>query len=134
MCAQITNRAKLQRRALSRAIRGWREVTGMSGFELSKKAGWSSAKMSMMQNAACPIFADDVLVLAMILGIDEAARRLAYNSANRAHRPTAWDYENPGAPLLDWTLDELEAEAAEIRIVATETLPPLFRAQAYAEA
>lgn len=134
MCAQITNLANLQRRALSRAIRGWRKASGMSGVELSTKAGWSSAKMSMMQNAACPIFADDILVLAMLLGIDEATRRRAYNSANRARRPTAWDYENPGAPRLGWTLDDLEAESAEIRVVATETLPPLVRTRAYAEA
>lgn len=118
MCAQISNRANLQRRALGRAINGWREASGMSGFELAKKAGWSSAKMSMMQNAACPIFADDVLVLAMVLDIDEATRRLAYNSANRAQRSATWDHENPGMPHFGWTLDELEAEAAPLNVHA----------------
>lgn len=134
MCAHVVNRANLQRQALSRVIRGWREDSGLSGSELSRKAGWSSAKMSMMQNAACPIFADDVLVLAMILGIDEATRRLAYNSADRAHRSADWDRESPGAPRFGWTLDEVEAEAGELRVVAGEILPPLFRTQGYAEA
>lgn len=48
----------------------------------------------------------------------------------RARSPQGWD----GRPCLEWSLDVLEAEAIELRVVAGELLPPLLQNQAYAGA
>ncbi len=98
----------------------------MTNTALAAAGGWSTAKMSMILNAVSPISEADLLVLAMILKADPVQRELAFNSVQRARRPREWD----GRPCLDWGLDELEAEAIELRVVAGEQLPPLLRSQA----
>lgn len=66
----------------------------------------------------------------MIVKPDPVRRELAYNSVQRARSPQGWD----GRPCLEWSVDELEAEAIELRIVAGELFPPLLQHQAYAGA
>lgn len=114
MCAL---KATLLQRALGRALIAWRERSGLSGAETARKAGWSTAKMSMMQNAACPVFEVDVATLALILQIDPAQRELACRTAQRARDPMIWDRVTGGElPCLDWSYAEVEAEAGEVRI------------------
>lgn len=99
----------------------------MTNTALAAAGGWSAAKMSMILNAVSPISEADLLTLAMILRADPVQRELAHNSLQRARRPQEWD----GRPCLDWGLDELEAEAIELRMVAGELVPPLLQTQAY---
>ncbi len=127
MCAFLNYRANLDRRAVSRALQAWRREADMTNTALAAAGGWSAAKMSMILNAVSPIFEADLLTLAMILRTDPVQRELAYNSVQRARSPREWD----DRPCLGWGLDELEAEAIELRIVAGELLPPLLRTQAY---
>lgn len=131
MCAFPNYQANLDRRAVSRALQAWRrEADDMTNTALAAAGGWSAAKMSMILNAVSPISEADLLTLAMILKADPAQRELAYNSLQRARNPREWD----ARPCLDWGLDELEAEAIELRMVAGELLPPLLQSQAYAGA
>lgn len=124
-------RANLDRRAVSRAIEAWRrEADDMTVTALAAAAGWSIAKMSFLLNAVTAISEADLLTLALILKATPADRELAHSTLLRAKRPEAWD----GRPCLGWGLDELEAEAHELRIVAGELLPPLLRTQVYAGA
>lgn len=106
------------------------EANDMTNAALAAAGGWSAAKMSMILNAVSPISEADLVTLAMILKADPVQRELAYNSLRRAHSPRGWD----GRPCLGWELDELEAEAIELRMVAGELLPPLLRTQAYSGA
>jgi hypothetical protein len=128
MCAFPNYQANLDRRAVSRALQAWRRAADdMTNAALAAAGGWSGAKMSMILNAVSPISEADLLTLAMILKADPVQRELAYNSVQRARSPREWD----GRPCLGWGLDELEAEAIELRMVAGELLPPLLRTQAY---
>lgn len=127
MCAFPNYQANLDRRAVSRALEAWRGETDLTSTALAAAGGWSAAKMSMILNAVSPISEADLLTLAMILKADPVQRELAYNSVQRSRQPQNWD----GRPCLGWGLDELEAEAIELRIVAGELLPPLLRTQAY---
>lgn len=130
MCAFPNYHANLDRRAVSRALQAWRREADMTSTALAAAGGWSAAKMSMLLNAVSPISEADLLTLAMILQADPAQRELAYNTVQRARTPREWN----GRPCLGWELDELEAEAIELRIVAGELLPPLLQTQAYAGA
>ncbi|MET8763031.1 DUF5753 domain-containing protein [Lentzea sp. NPDC004782] len=131
MSAFPNYQANLDRRAVSRALQAWRrDADCMSNAALAAAGGWSAAKMSMILNAVSPISEADLLTLAMILKAEPRQRELAYNSLQRARSPRKWD----GGPCLGWGLDELEAEAIELRVVAGELLPALLQSQAYAGA
>lgn len=128
MCAFPHYQANLDRRAVSRVLQTWRrEADDMTNTALAAAGGWSTAKMSMILNAVSPISEADLLTLAMILKANPAQRELAYNSLQRARSPREWD----GRPCLNWGLDELEAEAIGLRLVAGELLPGLLQSQAY---
>lgn len=129
------NKANLHLRALGRTLRKWRDDSGKSGESVAKAMGWSGAKLSMMHNAASPIFELDVLTLALHYGVDAHERVRACHTAQRAADPKAWA-QSPKAdlPCLTWTLAELEAEAATIQVVAGEVVPELLRTPAYGSA
>lgn len=72
----------------------------------------------------------DLLTVGLILKATPAERELTHSTLLRSRRPQAWD----GRPCLASNVDELEAEASELRIVAGELLPPLVQTQMYAGA
>lgn len=126
MGKKLSYRSNLHRRALSRVVQRWQEAAELSGGELADRAGWSGAKMSLLLNAHQSMSEADFLTLAMILKADPVLRDRGLCSV-RASVGQA----DAGQNGLKWTLADLEAEAQELRIYASETVPPLLRTSAY---
>ncbi|WP_177220961.1 helix-turn-helix domain-containing protein [Lentzea xinjiangensis] len=119
---------------MSRALAAWREESGLSLKEASDAAKWSSAKTSMMQNAAVVISEYDVATLAIIYGVADERRASVFHGAQRARNPQAFD-RLPGAPpCVGWDYGQLAAEASTLRIVAIDALPHVVRTPDYASA
>jgi hypothetical protein len=129
MAARLDYRANLHRRALSRVVQRWRDAAGLSGGELAIAAGWSAAKMSMLLNACQAMSEADFLTLAMLLKADPVLRDRGLHSVRDAS-----GQGEAGRKGLKWTVADIEAEAAELYVLAGDLVPPLLRTQAYDEA
>ncbi|WP_329787283.1 DUF5753 domain-containing protein [Lentzea sp. DG1S-22] len=128
-------KSSLQNRAVARAVALWRQESGLSLSEVSKRVHWSSAKTSIMQNGLTPITDADVMALALAHGIDDGRREPVFWGAQRARDPLRFDLLTGGTvPCVEWTYDEVESEANYVRVVALDVLPPLVRTPEYSGA
>jgi hypothetical protein len=125
-------KSNLQNRAVGRALALWREESGLSLVEAGKRARWSSAKTSMMQNALVPIIDADVVALALAYGISSERRKSVVLGAQRARDPLKFDLlTGHASSCVGWTYAEVEAEASYVQVVALDVLPPVVRTSEY---
>jgi len=85
--------------------------------------------MSMLLNACQAMSEADFLTLAMILKADPVLRDRGLHSVRNA----SGQYE-AGRKGLKWTLADVEADAAELCVLAGDLVPPQLRTPAYDEA
>ncbi|KAA2264816.1 helix-turn-helix domain-containing protein [Solihabitans fulvus] len=125
-------RASLQLRAVGRELARWREDAGLTGAEVSRRGGFSQSKVSKLENAAQWIAPADVVALGLIYGTPKNERDAVTHAAMRAHDPRLWDAMGRELPCARWDYSDVEAEASEIRGLATDVLPPILRTPEYA--
>jgi len=122
-------------RRIARTLLHWRESRGINGADIAKKAGWSGAKQSRLENATQPIQPSQVVTLALLYGVPEAERDAVFNSCLSAQQEGWWDAihkEALVADLLDYV--EFESEATTVRTFKIDLVPGLLQTAGYAEA
>jgi transcriptional regulator with XRE-family HTH domain len=122
-------------RRVARTLLHWRESRGVNGADIAKKAGWSGAKQSRLENATQPIQPSQVVTLALLYGIPETERDAVFNSCLSAQQEGWWDEVSKEALLAD-LLDyvEFESEATAVRTFKIDLVPGLMQTAGYAEA
>ncbi|MQA07493.1 MAG: helix-turn-helix domain-containing protein [Pseudonocardiaceae bacterium] len=128
-------RPSVRLRRIARALREWRESTGLGSGEVAGKAGWSAAKQSRLENASQPITPADVMTLALLYDVPESARNDVFHAALHAQQQGWWDAVAKGALAADvLSYVELESEASSVRTFKIDLMPGLLQTAEYAEA
>jgi len=125
----------MRMRRVARTLLHWRESRGVNGADIAKKAGWSGAKQSRLENATQPIQPSQVVTLALLYGIPETERDAVFNSCLSAQQEGWWDEvrkEALVADLLDYV--EFESEATAVRTFKIDLVPGLMQTSGYAAA
>jgi transcriptional regulator with XRE-family HTH domain len=130
-----TFQATTLERAIARRLGEWREPTTMSLAEVSRKVGFSTAKLSKIENALQTVSADDLLTLALVYGVPQAERHSLYREAQRAEQQRAMMVLKQEL-LFDTTRDfiDLEFEASLVRTFKIDLLPGMFQTRSYIQA
>lgn len=133
MALQLVNgKASLEVRALSRTVLGWRTRRDWSLLELGARVGFSTAKLSHLCRAAQRMSPSEVVMVGAVCGASDDEVELCMRVAQRAVDPQMWDRINGDAwARLTWTPWDVLAEASELVIVATRTLPEFVRTGGY---
>jgi len=130
-----TFQATTLERAIARRLGEWREPTTLSLAEVSRKVGFSTAKLSKIENALQTISADDLLALALIYGVPQSERHALYREAQRAEQQRALMFLAKNV-VFDTARDciELEFEASLVRTFKVDLLPGMLQTRAYTHA
>lgn len=123
-------------RSVGRVLRRWRDTvvpTGLSLTEASAKAGFSNAKLSMIENAVQPLDPLDVMVLGHIYGVsnDDWKRQVRRAEHAAAKRIAASTSANSLALNATKDVDEAYLEAATLRVFGVDILPRCLHTPAY---
>lgn len=125
----------MRMRRVARTLLHWRESRGINAAEIAKKAGWSGAKQSRLENATQPIQPAQVVTLALLYGVPEAERDVVFNACLGAQQKGWWDAvgkEALVADLVDYV--EFESEATTVRTFKIDLVPGLMQTSGYATA
>jgi transcriptional regulator with XRE-family HTH domain len=125
----------MRMRRVARTLLHWRESRGVNAGEIAKKAGWSGAKQSRMENATQPIQPSQVMTLALLYGVPEDERDAVFNACLSAQQEGWWDEvrkEALVADLVDYV--EFESEATALRVFKIDLVPGLMQTAGYAAA
>ncbi|WP_188316427.1 helix-turn-helix domain-containing protein [Solihabitans fulvus] len=117
---------------MSRGLSRWRQESRLTGAEVSRRGGFSQSKISKLENATQTINPPDVIALGLVYGVPEKERDALFHAAVRARDPRMWEAMGRDLPCAGWNYAEVAAEAAELRILAADVLPPILRTQEYA--
>lgn len=125
----------MRMRRVARTLLHWRESRDVNAAEIAKKAGWSGAKQSRLENATQPIQPSQVVTLALLYDIPEAERDAVFNSCLTAQQEGWWDAVSREALVAD-VLDyvEFESEATTVRTFKIDLVPGLMQTPGYAAA
>ncbi|WP_439660169.1 helix-turn-helix domain-containing protein [Lentzea sp. HUAS TT2] len=127
-------RATTLERAIGRQLAGWRAERELSLTEAGQRVGFSSAKLSMMENAVQPSAPVDVMALgyvykvptpewqAVVLRAQYAERVRARAAGNAVNFDPAADFAN------------LVFEATVLRAFTTDLVPAVFQLPGYTNA
>jgi len=126
-------RATTLERAIGRQLAGWRDERELSLTEAGQRVGFSSAKLSMMENAVQPSAAVDIMALGYVYKVPTAewqavvlraqyAEQLRTRALNTVNFDPAADFAN------------LVFEATLLRVFTTDLVPTIFQLAGYAEA
>ena len=126
-------RASMAERSVGRVLRRWRDSTGQSLAEASAKAGFSGAKLSMIENAVQPLDPLDIMVLGHIYGVpnEEWKREV------RRAEPLPGRRVTPSTPANTRTfdaaedVDEVYLEAATLRMFGADIIPRVLQTPEY---
>lgn len=127
-------RATTLERAIGRQLAGWRNERELSLTEAGQRVGFSSAKLSMMENAVQPSAAVDIMALGYVYKVPtpewqavvlqaqyaEQVRKRALN--NTMHFDPAADFAN------------LVFESTLLRVFTTDLVPSVFQLAGYTHA
>ncbi|MEU3642956.1 helix-turn-helix transcriptional regulator [Lentzea sp. NPDC034063] len=127
-------RATALERAVGRELRGWRDERELSLTEAGKRVGFSSAKLSTMENAIQPSTSMDIMALGYVykVPVDEWQATSA-----RAQLAVALRTGLQAAPaIFDPTEDFplLFGDAIQLRAFAGEAVPSVFQLAGYSAA
>lgn len=124
----------LRHRRLGRELRRLRERAGMIGEDASSRLGWSTAKVSRIENAKTLPSINDVEALLDLYGADRATREELLGLRRDAAQKGWWEEYREALPPDMLPLLGLEIEATEIRNWETQVVPGLLQTEPYARA
>ncbi len=124
-------RATTLERAIGRQLAGWRDERQLSLTEAGQRVGFSSAKLSMMENALQPSAVLDIMALGYVYQVPASEWQAVARQAQYAEQVRALD----NVPLLDPAADfaNLVFEATVLRTFTTDLVPALFQLADYAK-
>jgi len=127
-------RATALERAVGRKLARWRDDRDLSLVEAGKLVGFSSAKLSMMENAIQPSAAVDIMALGYVYKVPISEWQFVMSQAQRAADLRALQQPQPAIfdPAEDFPL--LIADATRLRTFATDTVPTIFQLPDYVAA
>jgi Domain of unknown function (DUF5753)/Helix-turn-helix domain len=121
-------------RAIGRQLAGWRNERQLSLTEAGQRVGFSSAKLSTMENAVQPSAAVDVMALGYVYKVptpewQAVVLRVQHAEQVRTRGPSsAPDFD----PAADFT--NLVFEATLLRVFTTDLVPTAFQLPSYTNA
>ncbi|MDX3663597.1 helix-turn-helix transcriptional regulator [Streptomyces sp. ID05-26A] len=126
-------RATTLERAIGRQLAGWRAERELSLTEAGQRVGFSSAKLSMMENAVQPSAPVDVMALGYVYKVPVAEWQAVVVRAQHAERVRA---RSAGGPDFDPAADfaNLVFEATLLRVFTTDLVPAVFQLPGYLNA
>jgi hypothetical protein len=127
-------RATALERAVGRTLAGWRNERELSLVEASQRVGFSSAKLSMMENAIQPSAPIDVMALGYVYKVPTTEWQPAWGRAQQAAtlRSGTQVESEIFDPAEDFPL--LLADTTLLRTFTTDTVPTLFQLVGYTAA
>lgn len=127
-------RATALERAVGRKLAGWRDERVISLVEAGLRVGFSSAKLSMMENAIQPSAVVDVMALGYVYKVPTPEWQFLMSQAQHAAdlRAVRQPQANIFDPAEDFPL--LVADATRLRTFATDTVPAIFQLADYTTA
>ncbi|GGM95405.1 transcriptional regulator [Lentzea pudingi] len=126
-------RATTLERAIGRQLAGWRAERELSLTEAGQRVGFSSAKLSMMENAVQPSAPLDVMALGYVYKVPVVEWQSVVVRAQHAERVRA---RSAGGPDFDPAADfaNLVFEATLLRVFTTDLVPAVFQLPVYLNA
>ncbi|MDX8037128.1 DUF5753 domain-containing protein [Lentzea sp. BCCO 10_0856] len=124
-------RATTLERAIGRTLSRWRDDRSLSLLEAGNRVGFSSAKLSMMENAMQPSMVVDIMALGYVYKVPTPEWQFLTSQAQHAadlracHQPQTVIFD----PAEDFPL--LIADATRLRMFATGTVPAVFQLPDY---
>ncbi|MDX8037033.1 DUF5753 domain-containing protein [Lentzea sp. BCCO 10_0856] len=127
-------RATALERAVGRKLSGWRDERFLSLVEAGNRVGFSSAKLSMMENAIQPSAVVDIMALGYVYKVPTPEWQFVMSQAQHAADLRA--ARQPHAAIFDPAEDLplLIADATRLRTFATDTVPTIFQLSDYTTA
>ncbi|RDI31861.1 helix-turn-helix domain-containing protein [Lentzea flaviverrucosa] len=121
-------------RAVGPKLADWREERGLSLVEAGRLVGFSSAKLSMMENAIQPSPTVDVMALGYVYRVPTPEWQFVMSQAQ--HAADLRMFQQPLAAIFDPTDDFplLIADATRLRTFTTDTVPTIFQLADYTAA
>jgi hypothetical protein len=124
-------RATTLERAIGRQLGGWRAERDLSLAEAGQRAGFSSAKLSMMENAVQPSAPVDVMALGYVYKVptpewQAVVLRAQYAEQVRTRSVNDGQLFEPAADFAN-----LVFEATSMRVFTTDLVPPVFQLPGY---
>ncbi|MCR3748140.1 helix-turn-helix transcriptional regulator [Lentzea californiensis] len=126
-------RASMTERSVGRVLRRWRDTLGLSLAEASAKARFSSAKLSMIENAVQPLDPLDIMVLGHVYGVPNDA----WKREVRRAEPVSDMRTTPGTRTNNVTLnaaedvDDVYLEATTLRMFGADIIPRCLQTPEY---
>ncbi|MGZ3140527.1 DUF5753 domain-containing protein [Lentzea chajnantorensis] len=127
-------RATALERAVGRKLARWRDERDLSLVEAGSRVGFSSAKLSMMENAIQPSAAIDIMALGYVYKVSTPEWQLVMTQAQ--HAADLRVHRQPQTAIFDPAEDFplLIADATRLRTFATDTVPAIFQLADYTTA
>ncbi|USX54130.1 helix-turn-helix transcriptional regulator [Lentzea sp. HUAS12] len=121
-------------RAVGRKLSRWRDERDLSLFEAGRRVGFSSAKLSMMENAIQPSAIFDVMALGYVYKVPTAEWQHLISQAQ--HAADLRKSGHPRAPVFDPAEDFpfLITDATRLRVFAVDAPPTIFQLAEYTTA
>jgi transcriptional regulator with XRE-family HTH domain len=117
------------------ALKRLRQKAGLTGQELGRRVGMSQAKISKIETGAMRPSVEDVEQLARELGVPPASvEQLTDRVENARDRMTDWRFGRDDPASWQREVEELEAEATELRSFQPAVLSGLLQTSEYARA
>jgi transcriptional regulator with XRE-family HTH domain len=126
-------RATPLERAIGRSLANWRDERGLTLTEAGMRVGFSSAKLSTMENAVQPSAVLDIMALGYVYGVPALEWQEVVRQAQFAERRRAGQSD---AELFDTAADfgHLVFEATSLRVFTTDLVPTVFQLADYTAA
>lgn len=126
-------RATTLERSIGRQLAWWRDERGLSLAEASQRVGFSSAKLSTMENAVKPSTPLDIMALGYVYNVPPEWQAVVLRAE---YAKTARMSGGSAEPLFDPTADfaNLVFEATELRAFTTDLVPTGLQLRSYAHA
>ncbi|MGI5506454.1 helix-turn-helix domain-containing protein [Lentzea sp. CA-135723] len=127
-------RATALERAVGRQLAGWRAERELSLTEAGRRVGFSSAKLSIMENAVQPSATLDIMALGYVYKVPTPEWQAVVSRAQHAERVRrrASESEVNFDPAADFA--NLVFEATGLRVFATDMVPAVFQLSEYSSA
>ncbi|HUQ59303.1 helix-turn-helix transcriptional regulator [Lentzea sp.] len=127
-------RATALERAIGRQLAGWRDERELSLTEAGQRVGFSSAKLSMMENAVQPSAPVDIMALGYVYKVPTPEWQAAVLRAQYAEQVRRRVFDNAVNfdPAADFAT--LVFEATLLRAFTTDLVPAVFQLAGYTDA
>ncbi|MFI6099965.1 helix-turn-helix domain-containing protein [Lentzea sp. NPDC051213] len=127
-------RATTLERAIGRQLSGWRDERELSLTEAGQRVGFSSAKLSMMENAVQPSAPVDIMALGYVYKVPTQEWQAVVARAQYARQVRTRALNNRAMfdPAADFV--NLVFEATLLRVFTTDLVPTVFQLAGYTNA